>query len=376
MESSRINVNKDNIKKWAEENYREQYDRVKKTRTTRISPTLDELHVAIKNIRNHLPLENTSLDKNMKDPIFNMGLEIISNCYYKENDGLDHFLSLRIRHGSLMGYLRAPMEKEHLLEQGLLNMDSPISKNWKDKIEFYSAKDFEKFITGLKLFQEKFDNLIEDLRAKYLQIRNVERPDGLFTAKMARVVLDAYHSEWEDAKTFDDFFLSCWDGFKSLLENSLKNIRKFLDEDILKEVNSYADEFSLFINDVGMKNADRAIINSAITRGATAFQEAIRLVKQWFTFVDEIKDNYELEYTQVLELVFKVFRNARPSLNIEVSSNDVPNNYRFNTQSVSILVDAFFIILDNIYKHSGYIGSVKIELITKKYIRMNSSKLL
>jgi hypothetical protein len=364
VESSRINVDREGIKRWAEKTYREEFLHAKKARTIKVAPTLEEIETSFREIAGgEYKLNEINIDANLKDPIFNIGYEVFRKCFWKEDDGLDHFLSLRIRHGSFAGYLRASLEQTKLVGSGTRANDAR-SVYWRDALKTSTQESVQKYLDALNIFQCEFDLIIEHFRNDLLQINTGAKPQGLFIPGLNKILWDAYHHDWEIAKNFDIFFDRIWESFQTALEGSLAGVSEAIDVKITSNCEQLLVELRRLVSTSGLSSTDRATVISAVNEGGRGLQEATRSVKKWFEVARDPVSETRLNARQVLELATKLFKRIRPSFIIDFSPVSVPApNIYFSRSNINRVTDALFIIFDNVYKHSGFDSGAEVDLI-------------
>jgi len=362
LESARIYVDKEGVKQWAEKTYREEFLRAKKARTTKMAPSIEEIEKNFtENVYSAENKENSSLAHNLKDPIFSIASEIFTKCFWKEDDGLDHFLSLRIRHGSFAGYLRAPLEQSQLIGTG-----SPTTGAtrvyWEEYLSRSSPQSIASVLSALEKFQFAFDAIVEHFRTDLLQIATKEKPHGLFVPGLHRALWDAYHSDWEGAQNFDKFFDFIWDAFQEALSSSLTVVMASIDTKVLTGSEELLRVLRKTVNESGLDDSDRANVISALNEGARSLQEAVKAVKKWFEVKRDPVGDTTLTIKQILELALKLFKKIRPNFELSFTPEFQSHYVVFSGANISRVTDALFIIFDNIYKHSGFSDTAEISL--------------
>ncbi|MBO9537346.1 hypothetical protein [Herbaspirillum sp.] len=364
IENIRIHVDVDSIKKWARDTYAEEYLRLRKTRIAKIAPSVSELEESLRNIdskNGEVDSRNKSEIRN-KDPIFSMGSAIFTKCFIKEDDGLDHFLSLRIRHGSLAGYLRAPLERQKIVGQGLSIKGDELSRHWYSSLSSSNEDCIEGLLQVFESFQKKFDEMVEDLRTERLQVKSEVKPSGLFTPGIPGLAWDVFHAEWESAKSFDEFFDSVWEAFQAALNLSLGEVQAYIDTNVLRSSEEMFNNLRFEVNACGLSDNDRAKIISAINEATRGLQEAIKMVKAWFEVREHAVSDTTLSFSQILELGLKLFAKARPNYEILFSDRTKDEEVHFASSYIPRITDALFIIFDNVYQHSGLTKQAVLDL--------------
>lgn len=106
--------------------------------------------------------------------------------------GLDYYLSMRIRHGRLIGVSRGPLERRKLVtkysEQQGKYLDNEY---WYDK--YKGLFDFDSLIELNNLlsdFSDKFDKLVKNFKNNQIQVRSDDKPNGIFSIQITQGGLD------------------------------------------------------------------------------------------------------------------------------------------------------------------------------------------
>ncbi|WP_186098616.1 hypothetical protein [Burkholderia gladioli] len=363
IETARIFADKDGIRRWAERECREQFLRLKTSRVALLAPSLAQIKASLTEARYGAGNSSDSIDQHMKDPLFALGASIFNECFWKQDDGLDHFLSLRIRHGSLSGYLRAPLERGRLVSQGAF-AGSVLETEWRAALKASTAESANQLLNHLTLFQEQFDASLETLRKEYVQIRSKDKPKGIFAVGMTKPAWDVYYHRWEGAETFEQFFEICWAAFEEILDISLEDVREFLAGAFTQECEKLFDALRRVLDQCGLDAQDRANLVTCINDSARGLQDAVAVVANWFVPFEPLRDEVELRFEQVLEVALRVFKNARPGFSLDVEQHDESNGEVFiSSLLLPRMSDALFIIFDNVYRHSGHVSGAKVGIV-------------
>jgi hypothetical protein len=363
IENARIFADKDGLRRWAERECREQFVRLKTSRVAQMAPSLAQIKASFHEARYGAGTSGVSLDQHMKDPLFALGASIFRECFWKQDDGLDHFLSLRIRHGSLSGYLRAPLERGRLASQGTF-AGSALEVEWKTALRASTTESVNQLLNHLALFQEQFDTSLETLRKEYVQINSKDKPNGIFAVGMPKPAWDFYYLRWETSDTFEQFFDVCWEAFEDMLAVSLEDVREFLAGEFTRGCEKLFDTLRRALDQCGLDAQDRANMVTCINDSARGLQDAVAVVANWFVPFEPQREEVELRFEQVLEVALRVFKNARPGFTLEVERQDESyGEVSISSSLLPRLSDALFIIFDNVYRHSGHVSGAKIRLI-------------
>ena len=118
VDSSRVHVDSDGIKRWAKRELEENFFRYRSLLDAGIgiADNFDDFMrklSKIEGINAYLVLPNTEAD----EILIRMVSALLDRFLFDTSFGLDSYLSQRIRHGSIQNYLRSPVEQLHLVTQ-------------------------------------------------------------------------------------------------------------------------------------------------------------------------------------------------------------------------------------------------------------------
>jgi hypothetical protein len=185
VEENKIYVDIENIRQWADTNLRESWSRYQALRAggigTAEAAVIEAIREALKQVSPgtlvlSLPEnEATTLFVSMLDKLRN---EFLSNPKH----GLDCYLSMRVRHGSLAGHLRSPLESNRIITQRDSEDNSYKTNDyWAQRLDYLPHHELALIDDHLKTFSRAFDLLIEEYTNSYVQIyerRSKNRPQS------------------------------------------------------------------------------------------------------------------------------------------------------------------------------------------------------
>jgi hypothetical protein len=193
VEQSKIYVDLDGVQKAADKNLREGFNRYKTFADSNSERVLKEVLETLRKVRAgedaailslRLPPGEASeileaLVKDLRD-------EFVSNTLY----GLDGYLSQRIRHGTLQGHLRSPLEAVRLVTQ----QEAGTSRyrpntSWGIRVSPHDPGIAQVVAQRLALFSEEFDKFVAIIRTEWIQIRRVDTEKGLFDFRISSALL-------------------------------------------------------------------------------------------------------------------------------------------------------------------------------------------
>lgn len=230
IEQSKIYVDVDGIKKKVEKTMKESFDRYISFRKNNISFRAETRvieAVKLANEGNIDSLAKISLPQNEMNDIFERMVAELRDEFVSSNvHGLDGYLSLRIRHGTLEGQLRKPLEDAQLITER--ESTTGLYKNnlyWVDHLQIYDDNLRVKIVNRFASFAGEFDALVQEIKNDWIQINKNPEDKGLFNFLLTKIHT-AYYSEFTSPETtFEEFLDYLFNEFFRILYDNLVKVR-------------------------------------------------------------------------------------------------------------------------------------------------------
>ncbi|MFI4912467.1 MAG: hypothetical protein ACIAQZ_12440 [Sedimentisphaeraceae bacterium JB056] len=299
------------------------------------------------------PMRIALVDPSIK--IFDEIFTQIQNHFLSSNEyGLDCYLSVRIRHGTLDGQIRSIFSKNNLLTLKIDSKDEYAENEfWNHKIFIESNKCVlaKKY---WKLFSKTIDDEIYFLRNDLIQIRNKNHQVGLFD----------YDFNESEKKVFwiDVVFNKNISQYKELLDyivtilidrtkKNLHEVKKYIQGELKVNFLEALDELESNIISID-ENADVVEFKDTIKRVKTDLENGLREIAKWFNLAD--KPNFNCFFIeQLIKTVEAIVKKCHPGIVLNVNYIGEKDKVKFEGSAFISMIDIFFIIFDNIAKHSG-----------------------
>lgn len=355
IEKSKVYVDTEGLKRVAEQEISDDFMRLKALWSTRdgralrnsFSHASDEILRGVKPDMLHHP----------KNEIYTLFAKIIlkltdlfvSNTEY----GLDGYLSVRIRHGTLSGLLRSPLEELHLITpKDSSENEYKENLHWKNKADF----DDEVWASLNTIFCElssKYDDFIQNIISTYIQVeKNSQTSPKKFNFSTSTFVLPILAPLVESSSSVEQFISKIFNEYLIVcLKQILKEVREDFKAQFKNEARKIVDNAivatkKLSLNSVPIKLLIRDL-TSAKTKITTVFDHA----SEWFVFSEVVgvetfllQDVFEIseENTKMVYPHFKI----RTEYQNDIDSLMVKGSF-FH------FVDIFDNIFQNVARHSG-----------------------
>ncbi|NKX61466.1 tetratricopeptide repeat protein [Bacillus cereus] len=362
IENSKIYVDVDGIKSTLEKNLKENFNRYKSFGFDNINHSKPKYILLDKELTIMVP-------SNEKLNLFSsMVIELRDSFVSSKEYGLDGYLSVGIRHGTLSGQLRGQIENEKLITQLDSNTQNYHANNyWLERV---GTTDFiikEFLLEKLNDFSQNIDELINKLKNELIQINidNSKNENGLFDYIITTDDLEYLYNIIDEDTSYSEFVDIIIDYLWQRTEENLKSIRHYLEGNFKIDLNVCFEKLQYDIDSIKDK-ANIVDLNNSIVTAKTSMQYEVDKISSWFSRgkVSERSDySISLPIEIGLEMAKNIYKNEK---NYEIISKNI-DDIILDGKSFKSLVDVSFIIFENIFKHSGLGDSQKIEInCTKK----------
>lgn len=263
--------------------------------------------------------------------------------------GMDAYLSRRIRHGTLSGFLLTPLARVTQRIRDAANVEGAMAQ------EDYSAVQ-----VGFELWRSALSTDLDRVRRELIQIRSDEHPDGLIDASWRSgagvTYLDAMLSRirprFLEGTThydmFPDIYSLCWE----LVERDLARVRLFLYSEFYRDHGEHlGDVYNKFTHD------QKRIAHPFFLEAQTSLQARIQEICGWFIRPVVRRDKYDL--ATLISSTISIIRELDVGYDFrEIVS--VQEGLTINRGSFEVLGDVLFVLLGNAAKHGARGGEVEV----------------
>jgi hypothetical protein len=257
---------------------------------------------------------------------------------------------MRVRHGTLSGHLRTPLELERIITQRAATTEEyELNEHWTTHLAYLGADTCSAIDRCLATFSADYDACIARVTGEMIQIRSVEKPDGLFNVNLYVSRFRLWRAQLTSDLTFDAFFDRLMELFWDAVEMSLTEVRLTIDQRLKPEVNAMFLDLERRVREIagGRATSD---LDRAIRTAQTGTTQALDIVKDWFRLSQPTTEpHFPIEdlIDVGLQCVTAIHRDFSPE--VVKAVDPLP---RFASALV-LFSDIFFIIFDNIRRHSG-----------------------
>lgn len=352
---TRIFVNESAITRWAEKEVAQDYDRWRHlTESSAGSREMDDLlRQYASDPSNDQTLAAFSKGKpTAADAIL---MDMVDRLYQRflsdPTDGLDTFLSLRIRHGSFKGTLLGPLEEQGLIfGTGSSYPDEAFTERWGDSLKLQPL-GMETLRSEIKKFSKDVRKYIDDFVNERIQIGRHDKPMGAFQAQIpplfAKVLATGLA---ERPPTFAAFLSTAYFVFWKLVEQPLNELRTEILETLSAQIRTRID---LLIQSVRSLGSNCLSLVTTLTTVSTTTMSQCESVAEWFRLPKGgEEENVDLE--DAIIIAGASTRNVYRAFGAEVKVESRPSvRLPLTTDALATITDCLFVAFGNAWKHSG-----------------------
>ena len=249
VDQSRIHVDTEAVTRWARKNLSEEFERYVDLVNAGIGAagSFDEALREVKEaVRSGKQADfftpQNEADNSLVELLQALREEFLNSSTY----GLDYFLSKRIRHVSFVGLVRSPLEFSHLIaNKATAQSDYSPNSYWREKLSTLDNEDGLRVDHAIKRFSKLFDDAVNRLKGELLHVRSSERSQGIFDVPLSMTVITLSRALLVETVSFEEFLNSVYVIFWAVLESSLAQARRIIDDQLKMQIAHAMDNLKL-----------------------------------------------------------------------------------------------------------------------------------
>lgn len=355
VEQSKLAIDPQPIRRWADKNLKEDFIRYQALRSAGIKAESTLVSSANNDGSLDFPvLPSDEIADLVSTMVSLFLLESYTNSFY----GLDSYLSMRARHGSFAGQIRAPLEEENVITvRDGLSDDYKPNITWLSRIRV-GEDETEHVDKVLRLFAREFDAAVKDFADRKLQIRGTDKPEGLFSYKLEALDLYIMSVEVKPDDSFDRFVDQCFIVFWQNVESCLETVRSEIDSDLKVNLNLTINNLVASLEGLKSRATYMGDLISAVLSAQTRLQQAVEGLKEWFHTPKPVSPRI-FSVDEIIDISLQQVKRLHPDFDPQVRKQ-VPID--FAVLELTRFSDVFFIVFENIQRHAGVGPSPVVEI--------------
>ena len=369
VESSRVYVNLLGLQRWCHQNLNELFLRYLDYAGSELEASAEEFERRIVSILKKVGIEAdilTFLDNYdiSADTLLGELIEECANHFLTlPRFGLDAFLGSRVRHGSLEGAFRSPLETRKLITK----IDSSTNQYesntyWLNSICTINASQYEALNKVMNAFSLSIDTLLDSAISRYVHVRTADNPDGLITLwpsnkkalqQQLRTWLITTKASLSKEATIEQFVEFCVTTFFwPTLKNSLSAAAEFVTITLAGKIHT---ELCALATDVQKITPNFNGLDARINAAKSDIENAAAKVSKWFAPPQFTNMGSSYLLKTGIEIGITSLRHLRPQFDSHVEWDvNERANVLLHPTAFPTINDVAFLIFGNILKHSGF----------------------
>lgn len=355
IEQSKIYVDTEGIRQSAHKSIKESFNRYMAFLQENVHIEVPTVHAALHKAKagDYESLRQLSLPRNEMSSIFESMVIWARDAFVGSKEhGLDGYLSVRIRHGTLSGQLRRPLEEARLITQKDSAGSYRKNEYWIERIgEFVDSSTRYEIANRLASFAEEFDAFVRNIVKTWIQVKRDPAGVGLFDLTITQADLALLASMMTPSTTFDEFtdilFYKLW----YTVDLNLEYIRNKIQSEAKPKLHEILTSLESDIERIGY-SADVRNITHTIRKVRTDLQFALDRITEWFRRARiEAEEPYSLD--DLINISVETVRTVSRGFKISIPDDEACTVVMLRgLKQLASLVDVFFIIFENIVRHS------------------------
>ncbi|QDT44622.1 hypothetical protein Pan241w_47350 [Gimesia alba] len=281
--------------------------------------------------------------------LFNILFHEIRYRYISSNEyGLDSYLSLRIRHGTLAGQMRRVFEERQIIT----TLESSTGKYHSNQYwasRFQKIIGYEKIDERLGSFSKSIDEIIDNVKRSWIQIRNEETPDGLFDFEYDDYQLASLYLKYGSIEFVGDFIDMCIEELNLRSKVVLKEVRNVIRNELCSKLINALNELEQDIIYL-LPRLNQSEFSACVGKCRTDIQVELDLIAGWFETVgDATMPDYEVHH--VVKTSIEMLRRTSPDKTQQLVVEKL-KEWRLPGETFTYFVDMIYIPLENAVKYS------------------------
>lgn len=340
IEENRIHVNVDGMKDRLEKSYKNDFlrymfyrdDRVKQVTMVIDGTPTEKLHI----------IENTP-ERILRELVLHIRDAFVSSDEY----GLNGYLSLNIRHGTLEDELRSPLYKSYLNAKKDINTGRYIiHQHWAN---FANSEDLAVIQEAITVFHIKTEAIIAKLKGTYIQIRTEEKvTEGVFDYTLSDWDMIPLTLQLQDVATFEEFLDIVINYLWQITEKNLCKIKQIIKEEIAQDYNNAFEELKNAVSKISNRAQSRDL-QQKIAEASTDMPNTLDKICYWFQRSTESKHNdFDLQFA--FNLGLQTIKNMHPEKRFIAKEISPTKSDKICGMFLKNFDGIFYNLFDNIYK--------------------------
>ncbi|HFI0633418.1 TPA: hypothetical protein ACGO4G_002025, partial [Streptococcus suis] len=276
--------------------------------------------------------------------------ERIVNKFLFDDDGLDSYLSTRIRHGTLQGQIRKPFNNYYLITEKISDSSEVYAQN--EHIRDIVGVEYGKISDILDKFSKSIDDEISSIKQELLQIKYKSRgiDSGIFNlnesfSDLEKEVYDKVKVLSNQKQIYDIIVEYIW----KKIDNKVSKLQDLIKNDI---TNNFIDKLTTLESNLVTNGVEVPSIKNNIASCKTEIQIALEEVAGWFER-SQISEDTIVRSEDLISVSENIISKINSDFEKVTFNLNLSEDYSISSKELPFYIDILLILFNNSMKHSG-----------------------
>lgn len=277
----------------------------------------------------------------------------IKSRFISSNEyGLDTYLSVRIRHGTLSGQLRSGFERDHLITRKGSGDIYERNDVWIERLFGpLGTATAQAADERLRAFSRDVDEIIDEVKTKWIQIKGLGPGGaGLFDFDYSQAQILSIYSTLANVTDYEEFLSRVFAELWSRTEHNLAIVVDRLRGELAQRFTTALDEMAADLYRLH-EEVRHSEFGAAVSRARTFIQHAIDVVAGWFRRGSR-SEFPDFGMRLLAETSVAIVQNCYRARLLDASVV-VAGDFTFRGELFPPLADLMFILLENVVRHGA-----------------------
>lgn len=355
VDSSRVHVDTEAIRAWASRELESSFRRYTALVQAGIgmAENFDDLMRSIRTAsttqQQYMEIPESEAD----NVLVEMMMDILDRFLFDPRHGLDSYLSRRVRHHSMTGYLRGPVEEEMLItSRNTKTTRYAENTYWIGILGNHTAGGKSLIARCFEAFSEEFDRTVLHLKNQLFHVKSDGHPKGLFKISFGAPMVHLARSAVQTDMSLDSFCNVCFSLFWGSLDGSLQDAQHHLRNNTKHELST---TFQRLKSSLKKAVSDRDRYNDAsvaIGRAAANVQGGIDKMAEWFVRREIQQTNIQYNIERVLDIAVESALASHRPFN-PLITKEVTCGYQVRAGDLIVVAEIILTALGNAKAYGG-----------------------
>lgn len=267
-----------------------------------------------------------------------------------DDDGLDSYLSTRVRHGTLQGQIRRAFSNNNLITEKISDTSNIYAPN--EYIKKIVEPNYDKISSILNDFSESVDDEITRIKQEILQIKYGERgiDSGIFN--LSESFYDIEDEVYNKVKVLNDqkqIYDKIVEYIWKKIDIKVLMLQKMIKSDITK---IFIDKLTNLEHRLDRSGLELSIIRNNIASCKTDIQNSLEEIAGWFER-SQISDDTVVHSEDLISVSKNIISKINSDFEKITFNLELNKDYKISSRELPFYIDILLILFNNAMKHSG-----------------------